>query len=196
MPLRNGLENSSQFWTKSTFARLGFALFVNSSFTKHWNSRKRGGFTVWNMATAAKSYEQYRSLQPVGGDEPKDYKMYTSQELAKSHKQSKLISSGVFSLIILITGIMFLLGVLIGYYVNESHHSPCLDLQNITSQKNIDSLHNNVMFYISGDRMIKTVRYVYIICRFYAFKWFLKLVSNFVYRRDRCGCALVKVKGS
>ncbi|ESO86347.1 hypothetical protein LOTGIDRAFT_167161 [Lottia gigantea] len=123
------------------------------------------------MATPKKGYGRYRSWSPV-----RDEESTTNTNLIEAStsdpqvvKKKPCITFTPFFLLILVISVMFLLGVLLGYYVRESQiydnesilndYNKCLVSNKNTDEKEkLESIHEDVMYFLTGDRISKFVK--------------------------------------
>jgi hypothetical protein len=106
-----------------------------------------------------------RTWTPVDTEDPSDVHRLCNTEQVETTRRTRCISTWTFSLIVLAISVLFLLGLLVGYYIRESdNNTPCeSDYEydggiDISDADKLEAIHNNIMYDISGDNVLKYIR--------------------------------------
>lgn len=110
------------------------------------------------MASAS-SFTKYRSWSTVS-DDPNDVGRIYTPETPAQKKLKRTFSTWAFSLIILSLSVMFLVGLMVGYFLKESHEdeSSFGKRRDKIDTHMLHSVHENIMYFISNDNVRKISR--------------------------------------
>jgi hypothetical protein len=111
------------------------------------------------MATAG-SFTKYRSWSTVESEDPNDIGRLYTPEQPEQKKVKKIYSTWAFSLIILSLSVVFLVGLLVGYYLKDSQKDECTfgkRSDKFDSEK-LYKVHENIMYFISNENVRKLSR--------------------------------------
>ena len=111
------------------------------------------------MATAG-SFTKYRSWSTVESEDPNDIGRLYTPEQPEQKKLKKTYSTWAFSLIILSLSVVFLVGLLVGYYLKDSQKVECTfgkRSDKFDSEK-LYKVHENIMYFISNENVRKLSR--------------------------------------
>ncbi|XP_063429978.1 N-acetylated-alpha-linked acidic dipeptidase 2-like [Mytilus trossulus] len=110
------------------------------------------------MANAS-SFTKYRSWSTVS-DDPNDVGRIYTPDTPAQKKLKRTFSTWAFSLIILSLSVMFLVGLMVGYFLKESHEdeSSFGKRRDKIDTHMLHSVHENIMYFISNDNVRKISR--------------------------------------
>ncbi|CAC5363654.1 NAALAD [Mytilus coruscus] len=110
------------------------------------------------MASAS-SFTKYRSWSTVS-DDPNDVGRIYTPETPAQKKLKRTFSTWAFSLVILSLSVMFLVGLMVGYFLKESHEdeSSFGKRRDKIDTHMLHSVHENIMYFISNDNVRKISR--------------------------------------
>ncbi|XP_069104566.1 aminopeptidase NAALADL1-like [Argopecten irradians] len=117
------------------------------------------------MATP-KSPAKFRSWSSMDSIDPADIRRLYDPESSTKSSSVRCVSTWMFSLLILGSTVLFLIGLLVGYYVKESQNldtdgtiAHCFygERSDGFSQEQVESAHENVMYLLSSES-IKTLK--------------------------------------
>ncbi|XP_033760939.1 aminopeptidase NAALADL1-like [Pecten maximus] len=117
------------------------------------------------MATP-KSPAKFRSWSSMDSIDPADIRRLYDPESSSKSSSVRCVSTWMFSLLILGSTVLFLIGLLVGYYVRESQNldtdgsiAHCFygERSDGFSQEQVDSAHENIMYLLSSEN-IKTLK--------------------------------------